>query len=65
MTPAIPDEAVQATAMQTLEEQTWHELECAANSTGGIEVAMVSLPIEKVKALVAGRPLPSSLGASE
>ncbi|NKX16246.1 hypothetical protein HGG75_10975 [Ochrobactrum pseudogrignonense] len=46
--------------MQTLEEKTWHELECAARSAGGIEVAMVSLPIEKVKALVAGRTRPSA-----
>lgn len=46
--------------MQTLEQQTWHELECAANSAGGIEVAMVRLPIEKVKALVAGRTRPAA-----
>ncbi len=38
-----------------LEQKTWHQLECAANSAGGIEVAMVSLPIEQVKALVEGR----------
>ncbi|UVV66556.1 hypothetical protein [Brucella anthropi] len=39
----------------TLEQLTWHQLECAANSAGGIEVAMVSLPIAQVKALVEGR----------
>lgn len=39
----------------TLEQKTWHQLECAANSVGGIEVAMVSLPIAQVKALVEGR----------
>ncbi len=39
----------------TLEQKTWHQLECAANSAGGIEVAMVSLPIAQVKALVEGR----------
>lgn len=43
--------------MQMLEQKAWHELECAARSAGGIEVAMVSLPIEKVKALVAGHTL--------
>ncbi|QNQ62479.1 hypothetical protein IB024_01600 [Brucella sp. 6810] len=39
----------------TLEQKTWHQLECAANSAGGIEVAMVSLPIAQIKALVEGR----------
>ncbi|MEE9924003.1 MAG: hypothetical protein PBV01_11645 [Brucella anthropi] len=47
----------------TLEQKTWHQLECAANSTGDIEVAMVSLPIAQVKALVEGknnRPAPAA-----
>ena len=39
----------------TLEQKTWRQLECAANSAGGIEVAIVSLPIARVKALVEGR----------
>lgn len=46
-----------------LADQAWRDLEIAADATGRLEVARVTLPIEKVRALVEGRR--SALPAGE
>lgn len=48
---------------KALAEQTWRDLEMAADGTGDLEIARVTLPIAKVRAIVAERRVLSALEA--